>query len=186
MNFCDNTESKIYDYLDGELEGRAKTEVTEHLQNCPDCAELYERLKSLRTSLRNLHHLKTSRDFETVLRTRISMEKSLNRYSVQNWPIRIPIYATAGVVMLVAALLIFNSNKRDLSTTFYIPREAQTVMPSDTNVARDQEEHVNYPWDIMEPPGFSISSNGIDRSILTRSDSSKDLRRRNPIRTVEF
>ncbi len=51
---CRDTRAHMSEYLDGELEGHARTEVERHLRWCPNCGRM---LRNLGRTIGGLRHL---------------------------------------------------------------------------------------------------------------------------------
>lgn len=196
MKDCKRFEEKILDYLEDLLPIGQRKDIEKHIQNCTSCSNTSKDIKKVRALLRDLEPIKTSDDFETVLRTRISMERSLSRRGIINWPIRIPLYAAAGALVVIAAFFILNSTNR------YFPAgssdETSNLVPSYTtnpNLSKDTStnfqnlpEKINYPmdWVDLSGRGVPIRSQEIDRFSSTRTDSVQDSYPAKAVQTVEF
>lgn len=79
MKKCKWFEKFFSDYIEGQLDSKTLLELEQHLQDCPRCVEIIQRMKKISTRLQAMEPLKTSSDFETVLRTRIRVEMGLRR-----------------------------------------------------------------------------------------------------------
>lgn len=184
-------EPAINDYVDGSLQGLQKKEVEKHLGGCSRCRRVCEDLKEVKARLKSLRKLKTSPDFVTVLRTRISMERSLSRRGFGNWQIRIPVYLTAGVAVILVTAFLFNPLKNSFITDVTnVPSNSFSSELTNSNpsiapkqVFQDQPDAVNYPWDVVNPKGFRSSSERTERPPTTNPDS---LRNSYKIHTVEL
>lgn len=109
MTNCNQFRETILDYVDGLITPEQKKTVTKHLDECPQCRLFYDETRDLRNQLKKLQPIKMPPDFETVLRTRISMEKSLSRRGTVTWAVKFPLYAAAGALIFMAALLFYNN-----------------------------------------------------------------------------
>jgi len=183
MENCNQFQALIYDSIDGLLPTEKRKDIENHIQGCRECSQIYQGVKSVKQSLRALTPIKTSPDFETVLRTRISMERSLNRKSFLYWPVGRPIFAAAAVGVLVLAFFFINSSNNKLLTP-----NLQPVIPSNTfstygqNVRQTNQpysnysqttQQVNYPMDVLELPrnGTAIESDSKSRQSTMHPDS---------------
>jgi hypothetical protein len=195
MPECKSFQEKMFDYVDGLLPTGARKDVVRHLEECLDCSEIYEGVTKVRWQLRNLNSIKVSPDFETVLRTRISMERSLSRRSFLNRPIRIPVYAATGALAFLAAFFILNLSDKQLNNNS-APLNVSSSVPSSqfsTNQTKlshqSTPQKINYPMDRLDiSGGTSISSNSLERQTSALTDSVTEIvpeRRIQPV-GVEF
>ncbi len=195
MPECKTFQEKIFDYVDGLLPTGARKDVVRHLEECLDCSEIYEGVTKVRWQLRNLNSIKVSPDFETVLRTRISMERSLSRRSFLNRPIRIPVYAATGALAFLAAFFILNLSDKQLNNNS-APLNVSSSVPSSqfstnqTKLSRQSiPQKINYPMDRLDiSGGTSISSSNLERQTSALTDSVREIvpkRRIQPV-GVEF
>jgi len=191
MPECKSFQEKIFDYVDGLLPRGARKDVVRHLEECLDCSEIYENVTKVRWQLRNLNSIKVSPDFETVLRTRISMERSLSRRSFLNRPIRIPVYAATGALAFLAAFFILNLSDKQLNNNS-APLNVSSSVPSSqfstnqTKLSRQSiPQKINYPMDRLDiSGGTSISSSNLERQTSALTDSVTDIVRERRIQPV--
>ena len=109
MKNCDKFKRLMSDFLEGELKGTLKSEFEAHLKACRTCEEALSRIRNVRAGLRRLSSVKTSPDFDAMLRARIRLmtgrrwrrSESLTIYS----PWRIPAYALAVVTLAFVATM---------------------------------------------------------------------------------
>ncbi len=189
MNHCKRFKLLISDYLEGFLQGIQKKEVEEHLKVCRSCYNDYQGLKSIKMSLRRLPPKKTSPDFETILRTRISMERVWSRRGFIQGPLRIPMYTAATLVIVFAAFFIYYSLKISESPSTTLP--AVTVQNSSNHfnqtIQPNPQESVFYS---MEEVTIPSKGTPINSETLQNAPSKADSIARNhrvPVsRTLEF
>jgi hypothetical protein len=197
MKECKRFEEAILDYLEGLVSIGQRKQIEKHFENCLSCSNALKDMKNIRVLLRNLKPIRTSDNFETVLRTRISMERSLSRRGIINVPLRMPVYAAAGALVVLAAFFIFNPGNK------YFPslnsNEPSSMVPtniipnpvvsgdSGTNL-ENPPENVNYPMDWVNLGGREISSNSqeIGKLSSVRSDSVNDSVPAKAVGAVEF
>ncbi len=195
MPECKSFQEKMFDYVDGLLPRGARKEVVRHLEECLDCSEIYEGVTKVRWQLRNLNSIKVSPDFETVLRTRISMERSLSRRSFLNRPIRIPVYAATGALAFLAAFFILNLSNKQLNNNSAPLQVSSSVSSSQFSTNQTKPSYqstpqkINYPMDRLDVSGgTSISSSNLERQTSALTDSVTEIvpeRRIQPV-GVEF
>jgi hypothetical protein len=115
MDSCQRFKEMVSDYIDGELDHQNQSLMEQHLRDCLGCKKNISQLKNLIQNLRDLPKIMVSPDFETILRARISMESSLARRRRERWfplgQFRVPVYALAAVVLLVAIFTVAILNK---------------------------------------------------------------------------
>lgn len=115
MDSCQRFKEMVSDYIEGELDHQNQSLMEQHLRHCLGCKKNISQLKSLIKNLRELPRITVSRDFETILRARISMESSLARRRNGRWfPVgrfRLPTYALTAVVLVVALFTVFVLSK---------------------------------------------------------------------------
>ncbi len=195
MPECKSFQDQIFDYIDGLLPSANRKGVVKHLEECLDCSKIFENVTKVREQLRNLNSIKVSPDFETVLRTRISMERSLSRRSFLNRPIRVPVYAATAALAFLAAFFILNLSDKQPNNNG-VPLNVSPSFSSSqfsTNQTKPSTQttpqKINYPMDRLNlPGGTSISSRSLERQTSTAADSITDIvpeRRIQPV-GVEF
>ncbi|MCR4437860.1 MAG: anti-sigma factor [bacterium] len=119
MGNCDDFVSLIMDYVDGELAGRDRQRLLEHLRQCEHCTSQVQKLRLLRVQLRNLPRVCTSPGFDVGLRARLRADEQARWRKVfaaapfSSW--RVPAFALAVVALCLAAfgaLLIFRHGQQ--------------------------------------------------------------------------
>jgi len=88
MNSCQKFSELFSEYVERSLHQKVRQEVELHLKACPPCQETIERLGRLRRNLKSLSAVKISPDFETVLRTRMRLE----RHRLRPWTFSMPLF----------------------------------------------------------------------------------------------
>lgn len=102
MNSCQEISELFSDYVEKALPEKDCRDVEIHLQICSPCERTAERLANLRAKLRTLPAVKTSPDFETVLRTRMRLE----RHRLRPWSYAIPLLSARAMAFGSLAILI--------------------------------------------------------------------------------
>lgn len=156
MENCKQIQELIFDSVDGLATTEQRKAVEEHLQKCNSCLQLYEGVAAVKAALKQLTPLKTSPDFETVLRTRISMERSLSRKGVLQWPARGSVLTFAGAAAITMAILFVNFSGHEPLTQSPPPAVSSystTPNPANSTFAKQpytQATHVKFPIDIID------------------------------------
>lgn len=194
MTDCKSVQEKIFDYIDGLLPVEFRKSFNKHTDQCRHCSSVFDNLKALRAQLQSLKSVKTSPDFDTVLRTRISMERSLRRRSVLNRPIRVPIYAAAGTLAFIAAFFIFNLSESPLrkngplnvTSSF----SSSQISSNNSKQVRQNTSQIIFPMEFVAVEGgSSISSAASENRASTRTDSAREAVPESgiqPVGAVEF
>ncbi|NIR52342.1 zf-HC2 domain-containing protein [candidate division KSB1 bacterium] len=193
MESCKKFEEKVFDYIEGLLPKESKKEVEGHFEQCQHCSNLLREIRGVKERLHKMRSLKTSPDFETVLRTRISMEKSLRRRSF-NGPIGISIYAATGALTVLAAFLLlgtfngeFRSDVAKETSVVASPNNGTNPNLSNPDI-RNSSSKVNFPIDHLSIPsrGTAISSMELERHARSRGDTTRGINAQEVGHVIEF
>jgi anti-sigma factor RsiW len=84
MKNCERFTELLSDYAENGLASAEKRELDVHLQQCSECRSAADGVVNLRYTLHDLPGLKASPDFETILRTRIKMERRAHAAPIWN------------------------------------------------------------------------------------------------------
>lgn len=123
MKNCERFVGLLSDYADSSMAPAEKSEFAAHLKECAECRSAAEGVVNLRRNLRRLPVLQTSQDFETILRTRIKLDRRAHvppmiwnmRYA---GPRRFVSYSAAAAVALVCVFYLWQRLSADsLPTT---------------------------------------------------------------------
>ncbi len=194
MKSCKQFEEVIFDHVDNLVSGEKRKELDQHLGQCPPCQEMFKNAKEVSIRLHNLNRIKTSSDFETVLRTRITMERSLNRGVFINWPMRLPTYAISGVLVILIAFfvasvmkgeLLFTNSKKSPGLPSLISNQPignNSVIQNSSPAA----EAIHFPMDWKTIRGTAINSTEYERNARARLDSAHTSIPKETIVPVEF
>lgn len=191
MECCKGFEEKIFDYVDDLVPAPKRKEIENHLNECSPCSQVVKQTKSLRHQLRSLPTHQTSDDFQTVLRTRIRLERSISRQGILSRPIRIPMYAATGIAIAIVAFFMLNvytGNNQPIQ-----PGNLQLVTPFNIQGtatsfnAGTVPSPVNFPmdWVNVSSRGTSINSTELNNFSATRTDSARGVHARE-VSTFEF
>ena len=69
---CEQTRSRLSDYIDGELSCEAVSDVAEHLESCPDCSRVHADMTNLVGLMRNMETIDEPADLVANVRARLS------------------------------------------------------------------------------------------------------------------
>ncbi len=150
MSNCKRIKAIVSEYIEQDLTREQQRMVEAHLSDCKTCDEVIERVKDLRTKLHTLAQLKTSEDFETILRTRIRIESGLSRRRLSEilWtgPAKLPVYGMAVALIVIASIMVFDQVKQSrrpaqpaayINTEFYDGNSQQNQRTSTMNASDD-------------------------------------------------
>lgn len=193
MAKCEKFTEKIFDYVDSLIPADKRKEVQGHLEECPECRSVFDDAQAARKQLHSLKRVKTSPDFDTVLRARIRMEKSLTRWGRLDWPLRLPIYAVAGSLAVITAFFILSDFENNSRANFNNPQvisQPYTQASSNalSNVSAAPREQVVFPMDKISPllgKGTPLNSDELQRTSNAGEDSVLGVPNR-AIQSVEF
>ncbi|MCG3118778.1 MAG: hypothetical protein ALAOOOJD_01043 [bacterium] len=128
MTNCERFTELLSDYAENTLTSAAKRELNVHLQQCTECRSAAERVDNLRRNLHRLSPLQASPDFETILRTRIKMERRAHAAPLWDWrytaPRRVATYSAAGALAVVCMFYLWQR----FSTTGLPPASASVAV----------------------------------------------------------
>lgn len=122
MKNCERFVGLLSDYADSTMAPVEKSEFAAHLKECAECRSAAEGVVNLRRSLNRLPALQTSQDFETILRTRIKLDRRTHVAPIWNMryagPRRVVTYSAATALAVVCVFYLWQRLSADaLSTT---------------------------------------------------------------------
>lgn len=179
MKNCKWFEKFFSDYIDGQLDSKMILDLESHLKDCPNCMEIIQRMKKIGKNLQNLPRLKTSNDFETVLRTRIRVEMGLKRNSwftgVDGFSLKVPAYIVSLAVF--AAMVFFISqqtSQNNLKGPVTPMSEIDSQLSNSKVIKRTRYELPHY---IINPEVYSdeLMQSSDNRFVIESTDSLQDV-----------
>ncbi len=78
MKSCERFSELLSDFAENSLASVEKSELAAHLKECAECRSAANGVVNLRRNLSRLPALQTPPDFETILRTRIKLDRRAN------------------------------------------------------------------------------------------------------------
>jgi anti-sigma factor RsiW len=182
MNSCEKLSELFSEYVERSLHEEVRQEVEHHLKACPPCQETIERLGRLRRNLKSLSAVKASPDFETVLRTRMRLERHRLRpwtFSMPLFPARAMAYALLFIGVVGGGMFYLRYTSQN-SPAAEQTRSSSILQPSNTSpdpIQPPAYQRYVYTLDgftISKTPGAAlrISSKGIERYQAMQPDSS--------------
>jgi len=175
MNDWIQLRSDILDHVDGLLSIEKRKKITKIIDEDPKAREFYEETAKLRETLKGLAPIKTSSNFDLLLRSRIQMEKSMNKRFLFNFSNQSSaIFAVAAIAILaffLAPHFIENKTDKNIFSQKLEPLTTkQALAPS--HQAPTSKQSIYYPTDqlISTSRGAAINSKSLNLR-NTRSDS---------------
>jgi anti-sigma factor RsiW len=152
MSDSEKMQEEVYNYLDGLLSGQNRKLVEQKLQSDPEYRSFFADAKALRSNLKSLPGLKTSADFDTILRTRIKIERSLSRRrSFLTLPRFAPVYVAAAALLALAVFVSPRFNQQPTQPAVTLgPQTTQIAeQPSAPKVNAQATPAMNFPTDLI-------------------------------------
>lgn len=154
MNTCECFTESFSDYVDNTVPPEQKHRLDAHLSECPSCRATVGRLQNLRMRMHALPRLKASPDFETILRTRIMLERKKTHILPQTARMmrtsRAAVYAFAGLALVLTLGALLRDGRETETMTKreapYVSSFYQPVPDSSLQTAK-----VSYPLDQILP-----------------------------------
>jgi hypothetical protein len=119
---CDFPHELLSGYLDGELDGKNKALVEDHLRSCPSCQQVLEALKKQDSLVRSREIEEPSREFVFSLNRRV-MDQVIKKSRFSIWRY-MPVLVPAAVAALVL-IVVFNSRPE----TRYVTTDDLILLP---------------------------------------------------------
>jgi len=167
MSRCKRFKKMVSDYIEENLLQKDKKLFEEHLDDCPGCYETVDGVKKLKHSLTKLSTIRTSEDFDTILRTRIKIESGIGRRRLHeiiwNWPTKIPVYGMSIALIIIAFILVMEQVKNpnySAKPDAYVNPEWYGGNPADNNAPISFEETENYLYVIERTSPDNLYTNG--------------------------
>lgn len=181
----------IYDYVDGLLPLDEKKRIDKQLEDDEQARQFFDEVKALRTQLRGLSAVRTSGDFDTVLRTRIRMERSIGR---RGWlfggAVPLPAMLTAGAVVLLAAVLLFGPQSGPFSGESTVANSVLSGYPVSSGFGNGSSGATSVRYVPAEPISVSrgVAIDRISQAApnYSKIDSTRERPADRPILPVEF
>ncbi len=183
MKICRRFKKMLSLYIDSELPKREKQEFENHLDECPECQEKVALQQLLVNKLHHLKRIRTSDDFDAVLRTRIRIESGIGKRRFDEmtwgWTTKVPVYGMSLALIIIAAVLVFEQVKKAnqperpqayTDTEWYGRNPSQNSSP----VIIEQKEDVIYVIDRVSPDQLMKNQTSEkDTTIRSENDSLK-------------
>ena len=144
---CEQSNSRLQAYFDGELDVTDSLEVEEHLHGCAGCSQAYGGLQTLRESLRSdALRSQPPAALETRIKSAVRREAG-ERTKRFDWRWLIPALSAAILLIVFAGFLLTRSRTDDLVTGEIVSSHVRSLMMSGHLIDVPSEDpHTVKPW----------------------------------------
>ena len=172
---CEETRDLIHAHLDGELDLVNSMEVERHLQDCDECSQVYQAMRSLRPAIGNdAVRFEPPAAFEKRLRSTLRRENQPRSF-VFGW--RWLVAATAFVIVIglvwTLAPRLNRRSENDLLAQEIVSSHVRSLMADHLTDVPSSDQHTVKPWfdgklDFSPPvrdfsqQGFSLNGGRLD------------------------
>lgn len=172
MKNCERFVGLLSDYADSTMAPAEKNEFAAHLKECAECRSTAEGIVNLRRNLRRLPALQTSLDFETILRTRIKLDRRAHVAPIWNMryagPRRFVSYSAAAAIALVCVFYLWQRLSADSlpTTPSSLTVSQMQIAPSSQVLPSVSPAKILYTLDKVTPqlwPNLGITRKGAAR-----------------------
>jgi len=181
MKNCERFTDLLSDYAENGLASAEKRELDVHLQQCSECRSAADGVVNLRYSLRQMPALKTSPDFETILRTRIKMERRAHAAPIWNFrhlaPRRVATLSAAVVAIVCLIYLwpsFFGPTFQPASPTIAVSQMLRPGGAPNGVLSSVSPAKILYTLDQVTPqlwPNFGMARQRSGKTLSTSRDS---------------
>jgi anti-sigma factor RsiW len=147
---CDDLQELIHGYVDGELDLVRSLEMERHLQECPACAAVHERLRAVRSAMSS-SYFQPPPGLENRIRFQLRAAAKAER-SARRFPIAWQWAAAAALVVLAVALTWqFAIMRQRNGATALLAQQVlaghvRSLMASHLTDVASTDQHTVKPW----------------------------------------
>jgi anti-sigma factor RsiW len=144
---CEQSNSRLPAYFDGELDVTHSLDVEGHLRECAECSCSYDNLKTLRNSLRrDSLRFQPSAGFERRVKSAVRSKAGKRAQGFQ-WRWLIPVLSAAMVLIVFGGYLLTRSKSEDLVAGEIVSSHVRSLMTSGHLIDVPSEDpHTVKPW----------------------------------------
>ena len=156
---CEESQSQLHPYSDGELDLMKSLELEHHLRECAMCSQAHDDLKTLRKALRSDSlRFRPNPDLEARVKSALRREANGGRQWF-SWTWLIPLFSAALLLIVFSGYLLTRSSSDDLVAREIVsshgtPKGVRTLEFSRTiNIpllrsegARTAKQHARAKW----------------------------------------
>src|SRR5262249_27131867 len=140
----------LHAYLDGELDVVRDVEMARHMDQCPECAQVYRRQQALRTALRtSALAFPPPEDLQQRIRSTVRRASRADTYArVWAWPwLRVGAALAAGVLLVWRVGFIqISLSQEDVLTQEVIAGHTRSLMANHLTDVTSSDQHTVKPW----------------------------------------
>lgn len=172
---CDNFKKYLSDYLDGEIPGKLRKSIEDHLNNCQECSELSQGIKTARDLVKGLPKVTASVDFESKLRQRIMEEGSEDSIPLFNFFSSRTAVACASIAMVLVLVFVgmkFGFNSGSSEQPAFSPTVSESASPGNLHTVpvRNLQRKSNPGYMGSNPQQLSQIDTSITKNKTGNSD----------------
>jgi len=147
---CQQTRELVHGYVDGELDLVKSLEIEEHLKSCDACAQTYEQIRGLRSSLtNNALRFEPPSGFERRVRSALRKQDDASaKPSFLRWR-WLPAGAalmSALLVLIVVAGMLRRPSSSDVVAQEIVSSHVRSMMASHLLDVESSDQHTVKPW----------------------------------------
>jgi anti-sigma factor RsiW len=144
---CEDSQTQLNAYIDGELELSKSVELEKHLRECAACSHAYDNLTTVQKSLRSDSlRFQPSTDLERRLRAALRRDAG-NRSHVFSRRWLIPALSASGLLIIFAGYLLTRPAADDRIASEIISSHVRSLMTSNHLIDVPSEDpHTVKPW----------------------------------------
>lgn len=147
---CQETQSVMHGYIDGELELTGSLEIERHLQDCQVCTQAYQRQRTLRSAIANgsLYFNAPANLQKRVKAAVRKADKDRPRHKVLSW--RWAVAAAAVAMIAIVTFGVFSilqrSSTDDLLAQEVVSGHVRSLMANHLTDVQSSDQHTVKPW----------------------------------------
>jgi len=144
---CEESQSQLHAYSDGELDLMKSLELEHHLRECAVCSQAHDDLKVLRKVLKSDSlRFRPNADFEARVKSALRREANGGRQWF-SWTWLIPLFSAALLLIVFSGYLLTRSSGDDLVAREIVSSHVRSLMtPNHTIDVPSEDPHTVKPW----------------------------------------
>src|ERR1043166_4236996 len=144
---CDESQSQLQAYSDGELDLTRNVELEGHLHDCAVCSQTHDNLKTLHKALRSERvRFQPNADFEARIKSALRREAHGGGHAF-HWRWLVPLFSAAGLLIVFSGYLLTRSPGDDLVAREIVSSHVRSLMTTNHLIDVPSEDpHTVKPW----------------------------------------